>query len=490
MAQEVAADGARRGVCAEIGLVSIHLKPPRRLGTRLTLSYLLLLSGTMLVFTAGTAAVVFFQMRAQLAHFAVQDIETVEGLISLTSTGQLRVRDDYHNHPESKLILEHFLEVLSPDGELLYRNDRLGNRRLGAEPLPREGIGGYSQRSGILSDGTRVIIVSRRHSLEGHTILIRLAQSEEPVYHALEQFLFAAALLFPLILAAAAFAGYRMSRGILEPVQNMASRASEITSSRLHERLPINGTGDELDHLAEVFNQTLTRLDESFRQLKQFTSDASHELRTPLAALRSVGEVGLARDGTREDYRELIGSMLEEVNRLTRLVDELLMISRGDAGAIQLRYSTVHVFELAKETVGLLEPLAEEKRQRLVMSGDQEVTIKGDPVFLRQALINILHNAIKYSPAGATTALRVSRDDAESVTISVQDSGPGIAPEHTARIFDRFYRVDQGRSRAAGGFGLGLSIAQWAVEAHQGRITVSSRPANGSTFRITLPVSR
>jgi heavy metal sensor kinase len=469
--------------------VSIQLSWPRRLGTRLTLSYLLLLAGTMLVFTVGTAAVVFYQMRAQLGHFAVQDIETVEGLLSLTPDGRLKVRDDYHNHAESKLILEHFLEVLAADGSVLYRNDRLGPRGLGAAPLANEGIGGYSQRSGTLSDGTRVIIVSRRHSLDGRSILIRLAHSEEPVYHALEEFLLAAALLFPVILGAAALAGYRMSRGILEPVQNMASRAGEITSSRLHERLPMNGTGDELDHLAEVFNQTLTRLDESFRQLKQFTSDASHELRTPLAALRSVGEVGLARDGTREEYRELIGSMLEEVNRLTHLVDELLMISRGDAGAIRLHYSAMGAFELAKETVALLEPLAEEKQQRLVLTGDENATIKADPVFLRQALINILHNAIKYSPVGATTALRVFRENAQWVTISVQDAGPGIAPEHTARIFDRFYRVDQGRSRAAGGFGLGLSIAQWAVEAHQGKITVSSENGNGSTFSITLPVS-
>jgi heavy metal sensor kinase len=444
----------------------------------------------MLVFTAGTAAAVFFQMRAQLAHFAVQDIETVEGLLSITPDGQLKVRDNYHNHPESKLVLEHFLEVLTPDGAVLYRNDRLGNRQLAAAPLPNEGIGGYSRRSETLSDGTRVVIVSRRHLLDNHPLLIRLAHSEEPVYHALEQFLLAAALLFPIILGAAALAGYRMSVSILEPVQIMASRAGEITSSRLHERLPVNGTGDELDHLAEVFNQTLTHLDESFRQLKQFTSDASHELRTPLASIRSVGEVGLARDGTREEYRELIGSMLEEVNRLTRLVDELLMISRGDAGAIRLNYSVIPVFELAQETVTLLEPLAEEKQQRLALTGDQNATIQADPVFLRQALINVLHNAIKYSPAGATTSLRIAKDNPQSVTISVQDAGPGIAPEHATRIFDRFYRVDQGRSRDAGGFGLGLSIAQWAVEAHKGVIAVSSRQGSGSTFSITLPVSQ
>lgn len=463
---------------------------PKRLRTRLALSYILLLAGAMVVFTAGTAAVLFFQMRAQVAHFAVQDIETVEGLMSINPDGSVRVRDDYHNHAESKLIVDHYLEVRAPDGTLLYRNDRLGSQSLGGAPAPGEGTGGYSQRSTRLSDGTPVMLVSRRHVLDGHPILIRLARSEEAVWHALEQFLVAAALMFPPMLGAAAFAGRRMSRRILAPVQNMAARAAEINSSRLHERLPVNGTGDELDHLAQVFNQTLMRLDDSFRQLRQFTSDASHELRTPLAAIRSIGEVGLQRDGPREDYRELVGSMLEEVNRLTRLIDELLMISRGDAGAIRLNYAAVDVFELARETVALLEPLAEEKDQRLVLTGDLHATVQADPVFLRQALINVLHNAIKYSPPHATTSLCVEEENPHSVAISVRDAGPGIAPEHATHIFDRFYRVDQGRSREAGGFGLGLAIAQWAVHAHNGVISLSSALGAGSTFRIVLPRDR
>ncbi|HEY3935830.1 MAG TPA: ATP-binding protein [Bryobacteraceae bacterium] len=428
-------------------------------------------------------------MSAQLKHFAVQDIETVEGLILSEPGGAITVRDDYHNHPESKRILDYYLEILAPSGAVLYRNDRLANRSLGAAPFAKEGAGGYSPRSGTLPDGTRLVIVSRRHVLDGRPLLIRLALSEEPVWRAFEQFLLAAGIVFPIMAGVATVAGYRMSRRILEPVQNMASRASEITSSRLHERLPVHGAGDELDHLAEVFNRTLTRLDESFRQLRQFTSDASHELRTPLAAIRSIGEVGLERDGTREEYRELIGSMLEEVNRLTRLVDELLMISRGDSGAIHLNFSTIGVFDLAREIVSILEPLAEEKQQRLVLTGDAEATIQADPILLRQALINILHNAIKYSPAGSATSVQIERDHLHSIVISVRDAGPGIAAEHRARIFDRFYRVDQGRSRDAGGFGLGLSIAQWAVQAHGGAITVSGACGEGSTFRIVLPTN-
>ncbi len=460
---------------------------PRRLGARLALSYILLLAAALVIFTAATAAVLFFQMRAQLAHFAVQDIETVEGLMSFASDGTVRVRDDYHNHPESKQVLDHYLEVRSASGKVLYRNDRLAGRSLGGAPVPSEGVGGYSQRPYELADGTRVMMVSRRHVLEGRPILIRLGHSEEPVWHALEEFLAAAALMFPVMIAAAAIAGRRMSRSILAPVQSMANRAAEITSSRLHERLPVNGTGDEVDDLARVFNSTLSRLDDSFRHLRQFTSDASHELRTPLAAIRSVGEVGLERDGSRDEYRELVGSMLEEINRLTRLVDELLLIARADSGALHLSCSDVNVSELARGIVALLEPLAEEKRQNLVLVSQEEPIVRADPVFLRQVLINVIHNAIKYSPRSAITMVRIEREAPASVVISVQDEGPGILPEHAAHIFDRFYRVDEGRSRAAGGFGLGLAIAQWAVRAHKGEISVRSEAGAGCTFRITLP---
>jgi heavy metal sensor kinase len=460
----------------------------RRLGTRLVLSYILMAACIMLAFTAGTGLVLFLQMRAQVAHFAVQDIETVEGLLALKTDGGVLVRDDYHNHAESKKLLDHYIEVLAPEGTVLYRNERLGNGRLGGNPLPEEGKGGYSQRWSILADGTHAVLVSRRHVLDGRPILIRLAQSEEPVRRALELFSIAAALMFPVVIGVATFAALRMSRGILRPIQNIAMRAEHITSSRLHERIPVHGTGDEIDQLAEVFNRTLTRLDESFRQLRQFTSDASHELRTPLAAIRAIGEVGLERDVSKQDYRELVGSMLEEVNRLTRLVDDLLMIARGDSGSIKLKLSEVHVLDLARDTVALLEPLADEKNQRLEVSGSEDAVVQGDPVFLRQALINVVHNAIKYSPEEAVTSIGVEHDGAGGVVISVRDAGPGIAPEHRERVFDRFYRADPGRSRDAGGFGLGLAISQWAVEAHHGRISVVSVEGGGSTFRIQLPL--
>jgi heavy metal sensor kinase len=465
-------------------------KSRRRLGTRIVFSYVLLIACATLLFAAGTAAVLFFQMRAQIKRFVVQDIENVEGLMSFTADGHLTVREDYHNHPESKQVLDYLLEIRAPDGAVLYRNALLGNRALGGRLAPDEGVGGYSERVARLADGTRLIVASRRHSIDGRPVVIRLAQSDEPVWRAVKQFLLAATLIFPIMVGGAALAAQRMSRRILTPVQLIASQARRISSRSLHERVPLNGTGDELDDLADVFNQTLTRLDASFQQLRQFTSDVSHELRTPLAAIRSVGEVGLARNVTREEYRELVGSMLEEVGRLTTLIDELLMISRADSGAIQLRCSDIRARGLVRETVAMLEPIAEEKKQRIVVEGQDDGTIHADPVLVRQALVNILHNAIKYSPAGTEITVRLDTVASETITVSVSDGGPGIAPEHLTRIFDRFYRVDQGRSRSEGGFGLGLSIAQWVVHAHEGNLEVASAPGQGSTFKISLPLAR
>jgi len=316
---------------------------------------------------------------------------------------------------------------------------------------------------------------------------MRLAYSERPIWERFEEFGAASLLALPIVLLLAGVAGYILTRSALAPLQDMASRAGRITSERLHERLPVGEAGDELDDLARVFNGLLARLEQSFEQLRRFTSDASHELRTPLASIRSVGEVALRKNGSREDYRDTVGSMLEEVNRLTALVEGLLTISRADAGRIQLHPTVFPVMGLAREAAGLFEVLVEEKGLQIAIAGDESASVTGDRVFLRQALVNIIHNAVKYSPPGGSVSVSVHHEPAGSVQVEVADMGPGIAPEHLARIFDRFYRVDESRSREAGGAGLGLSIAQWAVRAHGGDIRLLPAHGRGCTFQICLP---
>jgi heavy metal sensor kinase len=299
----------------------------------------------------------------------------------------------------------------------------------------------------------------------------------------------ASSFALPFVLAIAGLVGYWLARRALQPVERMAGQAEQITAGHLHERLPVGRADDELGHLARVFNDLLSRLERSFDQLRRFTSDASHELRTPLTSIRSVGEVGLQKGGTVEDHREVIGSMLEEVNHLTSLVENLLTIARADAGQIPIRPSVFGAMDLVREAGGLLEVLIEDKNQQLQYEGDEGANLEGDRLLLRQALVNIIHNAVKYSPAGGTIRVRVVEEADSSVRFEVADTGPGITPEHAAKIFDRFYRVDETRSRNSSGAGLGLSIAKWAVQAHQGEIQLKSAAA-GCLFQIRLPASR
>jgi heavy metal sensor kinase len=444
------------------------------------------LAGVLVLSWGLTASFLFLQMRSQLDNYAVQDIETVEGLLYFDPGGRLILREDYHNHPESKQVLERLVEVRSSNGSVLYRNERLGDQALG-NPIPGEGEGGYSIRSARLTDGTTVRMASRRHTLDGRPLLIRLGYSEQPIWTRFEELAVATLLAVPIVLALAGLGGYVLAKRALAPLEEMACRAEEITSDRLNERLPSGEVDDELGHLARVFNNLLARLEQSFEQLRRFTSDASHELRTPLTSIRSVGEVALQKDGSREEYRDTIGSMLEEVNRLTALVDSLLTISRADAGRIPLHPTVFSAMDLAREAAGLFEVLVEEKGQRITVQGDERVSVKGDRVFLRQALVNIIHNAVKYSPSGGTISVGVQYEPEGSIRLDVIDSGPGIAPEHAAKIFDRFYRVDESRSREAGGAGLGLSIAQWAVRVHGGDIHLLATEGTGCMFQICLP---
>ncbi len=460
---------------------------PQHVRTRLTVWYVAMLAAALLIYGGGTSAVLFFELRSQLDHRAIEDLETVEGFLSFGPNGKVFLRNDYHDHPYPTSMQERLLEVWAADGALLYRNELLGSRALGGPPGPVEGVDSYSQRSIHLADRTPVRLVSKRHLLEGRPTIIRVGFSEQPLWERFWQVVIGLIAGLPLALGLAALGGYFLARRALSPVERMARRAHEINAEDLSARLDVENPLDELGRLASAFNETLARLERSFEQLRRFTSDASHELRTPLTAIRSVGEVGLRTQGTAEHYREVIGSMLEESGRLTRLVESLLAIARADAGQIQLARTGISVLPFVREVVSLLDVLAEEKGQHLSIEGNETARVRADPAILRQILINLLDNAIKYSPAGGRISVRVLATGGQTVSIEVEDSGPGISLEHRDRVFDRFYRVDEGRSRDAGGAGLGLAIAKWGAEAHGGRLELACPSNGGCIFRVTLP---
>ena len=292
-----------------------------------------------------------------------------------------------------------------------------------------EGVGGFYERSTRLPGGEHVRLLSRCHLLDGRRILIRVARSEEPIRAQARRLLMTMLASVPAVLVVAGILGYALTQRALSPIEHMTLRAREITAERLGQRFANDKANDELGRLARALNDTLARIEGAFEQLRRFTSDCSHELRAPLAIIRSLGEVGLQKTLTPEECRSCIGSILEEVDRLTSLVDNLLMISRADAGNLPLQRIAVRVMAVACESASRFEVLIEEKSLRLVLDGDERVEVEADPLILKQALFNIIENAVKYSPDGETVVVRVLNQDGSQVTVEVEDHGPGIPPE-------------------------------------------------------------
>lgn len=457
--------------------------------SRLTLWYFGVLSAILFLFNSGIAVVTFFQLRTQLDDHAIEELETIEGFFRFRSNGTIFLQSIAHDHPYPATAQERFIEVRAPDGAVLFRNELLGNRSLGENPEPDEGRKSYTERSIRLSDGTRVRLISRRHNIEGKPTLIRLGFNEQMLW---ARFIQVAAGLFlglPLALALGGVCGHFLAKRALSPIQEMARRIQEINAEELNARLVVLNPRDELGMLASAFNDTLARLERSFGQLRRFTSDAAHELRTPLTAIRSVGEVGLQKDADRTYYREVIASMLEETGRLGRLVDGLLLVARADSGQVQLERTDLSALELARETAALLDVLAEEKGQTISIQGSDAARLHADRTILRQVLVNLLDNAIKYSPQGGRIAVRVRRAGTNTTAIEIEDTGPGISPEYREKVFDRFYRTDEARSRDTGGVGLGLAIAKWGAEVHGGHLELDPRSGDGCVFRLLLPCS-
>lgn len=455
---------------------------------RLTALYGVLLAVALALYAGGSAVYLLHNLQKQLNASLDRDIETVEGLLSLSPAGEVELGRQEGEARKERHDRGYLLEVWSSDGKLLYRSAAADGSALGPpQKFHGKPSGGPPHRY-RLANGTRVRVASRIHRIEGRQVVVQLALSEEPLWDEFWNMVSVFGAGLPITVLLIGLTGYFVAGRALQPLDAMARRAREISAEQLGERLHIENPDDELGHLGVAFNETLARLEKSFEQLRRFTADASHELRTPLTAIRSVGEVALQSAGDATHYRDIIGSMLEEVNRLTRLVESLLTMSKADAGKIQLQHATVGVLELAKESAALLEVLAEEKSQTIIVHGDPSLSVWADRLILRQALINLIDNAVKYSPSGGSVEVIVQATG-KDVLIQVQDSGPGISAEHAEKVFQRFYRVDRARTRAEGGTGLGLAIVKWAVSVNGGSVELNRGSGPGCTFTICLPLS-
>jgi heavy metal sensor kinase len=458
------------------------LRRPRSVRFRLTLSY----AGAMVVVLGVYALLIFYFVSRNMSTFfdnqLRDDFEWALDMMHQTPNGDLRPYEETGENDSP------WLRIFSPNGELRYS----------APEAKRHPIPG-SDGMAIVADEKIVSVakvnppyrvMSGKAKISGRDMVVQVARPITPIQQNLQHFLYLLLLGLPLCIVLSGLGGYMLARRALAPVDRMARQARLLTANRLGDRLPVDNPNDELGRLATVFNETLTRLQSSFDQMRRFTSDASHELRTPLTAIRSVGEVGLSEKRGEGEYREIIGSMLEEADALSRLVDRLLLLSRAEMGEAMLSNESIHLQALIEEIVGNLEVLAEEKQQTISIDAERVPAWHGDRLVLRQALINLIDNAIKYTQPGGKIVVRLRMMD-RKIVVDVADNGPGVPEELHGRVFDRFYRVDRSRSRGNGGTGLGLAIAKSAVEVQGGSLSLEpSNGAAGCVFRITLPVTQ
>ena len=377
-----------------------------------------------------------------------------------------------------------WLQVWNQQGGLLFRTALA--RRL---PVPESRSLARNPVDEIVSVDTDTVpfrILTRQVTISGRPLVIQVGWSEAAMRQELNELMLVLVLGLPLSVAAAGFGGYWLARGALAQVDRMTERARTITAERLGERLPVENPADELGRLACVFNDTLARLESSFEQMRRFTAHVSHELRTPLTAIRSVGEVGLRRADDTDAYRAVIGNMLEDADRLSGLVERLLLLSKGDTGQITLSTESIDLSELARGVVSHLSVLAEEKQQSMTVDCHGTCRCVGDRLVLRQALINLVDNAIKYTPVGGQIKVDVSQGP-QDLVLEVRDTGPGIPESLQHRIFDRFWRGAPDQSPETAGAGLGLALAKWAVEANFGELSYERSTRGGSVFRIRMP---
>jgi heavy metal sensor kinase len=309
-----------------------------------------------------------------------------------------------------------------------------------------------------------------------------------PALDELHRFLFSLGLEFVLVASVALGGGMYLVGRALRPVAKITRSAEGITSRNLSERLPVPPTGDEFEHLSRTLNGMIARLEDAFLLNRRFLADASHELRTPLTVLRSELEVMLGRPGLDPDLRDTVGSLLEEVQRLVHIVETLFSLSRFETGQARPNHAQFDFAELAAATADQMCLLAEDKGQTLSCEVPAPVVIEGDRARLKQVIVNLLDNAIKYTPKGGSVRLSVLARGDEAIC-DVVDSGIGIPAEAIGHVFDRFFRVDAARSREVAGAGIGLSIVKVICAAHNGRVEVESAEGRGSRFRVHLPLA-
>jgi heavy metal sensor kinase len=448
---------------------------------RLTLLFLAVESVFLVVFIASVYGLFTHRLTDAVDLNLRDKLETLGAAYELSGE---YVQVELDEHSRDTLWADSIAQILTPDGRVLFQN-----RPGGAVPLPVSLIapsqpedGAVHLTSADVAGAGEMRIGRQVDKREGRPVVVAIAVPLKAMRQQQRALLSVMLMAGIVLLAVSVALGWFVVGRLLRPLGDMARKARQITAERLHDRLEVANPHDEIGQLATTLNGMMERLHASFDQMRRFTSDASHELRTPLTCMRNELEVALTQSRSPDEYRDVLGSTLEEIDRLTRLSDALLTLARLDSGRMTLQNEDVDLNELLVEAADRIRVQADAKGAELyVDAGSTPCRVKGDHRLIEQAFLNLMDNAIKYGGTGIH--VRLSMEDG-AVVVTVHDSGTGIPTEHLEHLFERFYRVDKSRSRELGGAGLGLSLAKQYVELHGGSISVSSDAGNGTTFTV------
>ena len=464
----------------------------RSIRFRLTAWY----AGLLTTVVLALAAVLFLHLQSYLEGALAETQTRRAHQIADTLVAKVRAADEANIGGEIASLYapekgDRFIRITRPDGGVIYRSGPPNSQAFDPAAVPPaapEPPWEFSRKQAVAGGAALLISSVRAPSASGGTYLIEVGTSAAPVDSMFRHLLVVLVLGLPLVVALAAAGGYALVRRALRPVDEIAGKAEQITQHNLGDRLPVPGTGDELERLSTALNHMIIRLDDAFQNSKRFVADASHELRTPLTVLSGELE-SLAQDWELSaETRERLGSLLEEVGRLVKIVERLFALSRLDAGEAQSESVRFDLAELAASTADQMALLAEDRRIVVTCNAATPVAVEGDHARLKQVVVNLLDNAIKYTPEGGAVQIRVKSAGSRAV-LEVIDTGIGIAGDQLVHIFDRFYRADKTRSRNPDGAGLGLAIVKSICHAHQGQIEVESAVGKGSCFRVLLPLA-
>jgi heavy metal sensor kinase len=456
---------------------------------RLTIWYGCGLALIMILFASALYLVMSRALEDQIDHSLEDAAMAAARSLEEHRFGPFLLLDDLAQAFPELALLDKFFQIFGPQGQITLQSANISTRNIPLSELAMQAaLQGEATYESVRFQGGISIRLLSYPIKHGETLvnILRVGTSLRPVEEMLNRLVFVLLIGSPLAVIVSMFGGWFLAGRALRPVDTITLAAQRIAAGDLTQRIHTT-SADEIGRLASTFNDMIALLEASIRQIRQFSADASHELRTPLTITKGETELALRKERTPEVYREVLESNLEEIDRMSRIVDELLFLSRADLGEIKIAKEPVQLDQLVQEIQHQAIVLGKDREVETVLGTLEPTQVVGDEWRLRELFLNIVDNAVKYSQEKGTVEINLEHANGMA-KISVQDNGIGISPDEQKLVFDRFFRSDTARAHAQKGTGLGLAICKWIAETHQGQIQVESTPGQGSRFTIFLPL--